>query len=441
MFRLFVFIKKLCLSLLLVLSHTLYASPWIEADDAYLRADLQLLADAGLMSTPVQTFPLPWHAVARDLKKASLDNLPKNILNAYRHVQYALETAQLERGNKQVKLTAANSASPASYGHYNSQKWQIESAYSTTHKRTAARLKLNYGAPHGEDADVNFDGSFAAYTTGNVDITVGSLHKWWGASWQSNLAQPFASRPAPSAYLAYVGNDLSELDAVYLEGGVSYVNDLSPYQKKWAGRINVAVAKPISLAASYIRYQGKTDKMSQQWLWYNVLGLTEANNNQFIVEGRISLPTFSAWNGGIYSQHLISDGVGQQGANITGIDLQNQVMDTQLRLVIENRYNPLSDNANLNNHLNGLKEIGKDQLYQLHSLSNQLSIGGYVQLSNDQQFNVFYHRESYSKQHNRLSGEYQLPLLSGLLSIQLSMSDADWQQDNLQLATSWDYRF
>ncbi|MCE0558555.1 capsule assembly Wzi family protein [Motilimonas sp. E26] len=441
MSRLFVFIKKLCLSLLLVASPALYASPWVEADDAYLRADLQLLADAGLISTPLQTFPLPWHTVARDLKKASLDNLPNNVLNAYRHVQYALETAQLERGNKQVKLTAANFESPSSYGQYNGQEWQVEGAYSTTHKRTAARLNINYGQPHGEDADINFDGSFAAYTTGNVDITVGSLHKWWGASWQSNLAQPFASRPAPLAYIAYAGNDLSELDAVYLEGGVSYVNDLSPYQQKWAGRINVTVAKPLSLGASYIRYQGKTDKKSQQWLWYDVLGLTAENNNQFIVEGRLSLPTFNGWNGGVYSQQLISDGVGQQGANITGIDLQNQVMGAQLRLVLENRYNPLADNNQLNSHLNGLKKIESGQFYQLHSLSNQLSVGGYVQLSNNQQFNLFYHFESYHKQHNRLSGEYQLPLLSSLFSIRLSMSDADWQKDNLQLATSWDYRF
>ena len=54
---------------------SLHASPWVEADDAYLKSNIQLLADAGVIRSPVQTYPLPWHAIARDLKQAKLDKL------------------------------------------------------------------------------------------------------------------------------------------------------------------------------------------------------------------------------------------------------------------------------------------------------------------------------------------------------------------------------
>lgn len=428
------------LGLLLLLSFSqAKASPWVEADDAYLRSDIQLLVDAGVLTTPAQTFPLPWHAIARDLKDAELEHQSLDVQKAYAHVRYALETAQLGRGNKQLKLAAANTASPSSFGQYNPSEWLVTASYSGTFKRTAGRLTVNYGQFHGESDEISLDGSFLAYTTGNVDLTLGSLHKWWGPTWQSTLAQPFQSRSAPTAYATYSGNQLAELNGVQLEGGISYINDSSPYETLLAGRINVAVIDPLSLAASYLRYQDKTDNKEQQWLWYDLLNQLDSNN-QFLFEARVSLPEYLGWHSAVYSQHLLSDSLGQEGANITGIESHTRFLYAQLRLVVENKYNPLASEQVISDYLSSTK-INNGQIFQLASIAKQLSLGAYVQLDNNQQFSLFYHHEQLQSANQRWATEYQAPLFSGLINLSLSYSDADWQSDKVQLATSWDYRF
>ena len=45
------------------------ASPWIEANDPYLRSDLQLLADSGLLLVPLNAFPVRWSLLADQFAK------------------------------------------------------------------------------------------------------------------------------------------------------------------------------------------------------------------------------------------------------------------------------------------------------------------------------------------------------------------------------------
>jgi len=46
----------------------LNAEPWVDTSNIFLRSNIQLLADMGLIKTPVTTFPLMWHDIALDLK-------------------------------------------------------------------------------------------------------------------------------------------------------------------------------------------------------------------------------------------------------------------------------------------------------------------------------------------------------------------------------------
>src|SRR5690606_26859059 len=47
------------------------AGPFVPAGDAALRADIQLLADHGVLSGPVTTWPLSWGPIMADLEEAS----------------------------------------------------------------------------------------------------------------------------------------------------------------------------------------------------------------------------------------------------------------------------------------------------------------------------------------------------------------------------------
>src|SRR6056297_4124207 len=53
--------------ILAVAATPLYADPWAKPGDLALRHDVQLLADAGIIKSPVSTWPIPWGTLAADL--------------------------------------------------------------------------------------------------------------------------------------------------------------------------------------------------------------------------------------------------------------------------------------------------------------------------------------------------------------------------------------
>lgn len=45
------------------------ATPWVDTHDNYLRQSLQSLAQAGLLTGPVNTYPIMWKNIAIDLNR------------------------------------------------------------------------------------------------------------------------------------------------------------------------------------------------------------------------------------------------------------------------------------------------------------------------------------------------------------------------------------
>src|SRR5690606_41875058 len=50
------------------LADSAVAEPWLPPGDAALRADLTTLADAGVLRTPITTWPIPWKAIDEQLE-------------------------------------------------------------------------------------------------------------------------------------------------------------------------------------------------------------------------------------------------------------------------------------------------------------------------------------------------------------------------------------
>ena len=219
------------------------------------------------------------------------------------------------------------------------------------------------------------------------------------------------------------------------------MEDSSPWQASWSSRLASRPIPQVELGVSHIYFSKYSDNDKQSWLWRDVLNKQQDSGYETTLDLRLSLFDKAAIQPGIYGQYRVSDDVDQQGAYLLGIDGQMMLSNTQLRLVLEHRNNPLSDNQDLNNMLNGLDKLANGQIYLLNKLSDQTSFGGYLQLANNHQVSLFYHQEKHQERHRRVASEYRLPLFKGLLSLSVFASDADWQQDKLQLATSWDYRF
>jgi hypothetical protein len=64
-------IKKIFIAmsgmLLLIACAPAGADPWARPGDLALRHDIQLLADAGVIKSPVSAWPIPWATIAADL--------------------------------------------------------------------------------------------------------------------------------------------------------------------------------------------------------------------------------------------------------------------------------------------------------------------------------------------------------------------------------------
>ncbi|MCP4322624.1 MAG: hypothetical protein GY787_12415 [Alteromonadales bacterium] len=114
--------------LLLIFPLWVNASPWLETNDPYIRADLQLLADAGLLDAPINHYPLRWATFGDDVKSKSTE---ANASIAQKHINYMLMSAKVQRGKKYSKAVIGNdSASSATgFGQTNKDEWGIYAGY------------------------------------------------------------------------------------------------------------------------------------------------------------------------------------------------------------------------------------------------------------------------------------------------------------------------
>lgn len=417
------------------------ASPWLEADNVFLRGDLQKLADAGVIQSAVNVYPLPWKDIGIEIKATKVDELRADLILPFMHVRHAFESDVLGRGDKSVGFSGSTEATPGAFGQNYSSRWSIDSSYAITEKRFAMRVNANYGYYHGEKPDFNYDGSFLALNAGDFSFNAGALKKWWGPTWQSSLMMGTQTRPDLAGWVSYGANNIPLLRSVYLETGIAWVEETSPFKYSWDNRLTVRPSHYVEFGFSATQYKDKTGTNKQWWLWYDVLEQSREDAQQISADLRFSPLPELAWQPGLYVQYMVSDNTGQEQAFIVGVDSQFNFKQTQMRLVLEYRDNPMSKDQSLNKRLSNGEDIKNGHIFQIDTLSDQLSLGSYVQLENNHKFSVFYHRESYQQSHNRVATEYQMPLVNGLFKVQVALSDAEWVENKAQLSGSWEYRF
>ena len=67
------------------------ADPWLAPGNEGLRADVQLLADAGILRGPVTTWPMSWPDIARDVLSTDEIGLDEGTANALARLLNALD--------------------------------------------------------------------------------------------------------------------------------------------------------------------------------------------------------------------------------------------------------------------------------------------------------------------------------------------------------------
>src|SRR5210317_1447299 len=78
---------RLSLFLILTFCCPAWAGPYVSAGDLSLRSDIQLLADHGIITGTVSTWPLAWGPILADLSASNASSLPANVADALGRVR------------------------------------------------------------------------------------------------------------------------------------------------------------------------------------------------------------------------------------------------------------------------------------------------------------------------------------------------------------------
>jgi hypothetical protein len=209
---------KVALALLLCFGELppLSASPWAEAGDNQLRADIELLQSAGVIEDITTQWPLPWASLEGDLSGANLASQPAQIQAAAERVLARAEAATAPRAAAWASLDATNKPNVV-YGFdgMGRDEGQAQLSAEATGGAFSGRVSLGaittnftgnsvpltpgsvQGSYFGGNTKLMPDGSYGTVRLGDVRLYMGYLDHWWGPGNISALALSNNARPMP----------------------------------------------------------------------------------------------------------------------------------------------------------------------------------------------------------------------------------------------------
>lgn len=449
------FFKSTCIAVFgLLICPWTQASPWMESDDAYLRSDLQVLADAGLIATPINTYPIRWSRIDAELQKVDAGVLTLSLRQAYAHVTYALEGGLMGRGSRRFKFSFAKSTrSDLSFAAPVTGKWQGQGSYEVTSSsyafRLAAGVQRTFDKHGSEENDYSLDDSYIAGNLGNLSLSFGALQRWWGPTWIYNLGWGHTARPVPGVDLAYDAYDWPLIGSLHVESFIG--NDKTPNhnRKQWSSRLEVSPTSWLNIGVGYHKW---FDKEGIDGYPRGIFGSEDDKQEQYHADIRLSLPTATFYDDytlteSIYGQAatLIDDH--SLGAYVAGWQGQVNIADQYFRLIVEAKQ--LSSDAkeqwrrglanrkqmaglNYGNTINN-SELGESQTVKLLWVTP----GDWEWTVQGQRYD-----DRVENSHNRGMASLSIPLANSRLTLGSDYDpDAAGGNDEWNYWGSWDFRF
>ena len=206
-------------SIFCAISVSANAEPWVKPDDYGLRADIQQLADAGVILAPVTTYPLMWKSFISDIDNTSLEQLSPSLQDALLRVKHRYKSENSSSHNVQLSAFAATDPIIAtSFGATNTQESELSAAYAYLGDNFAAKIAVNYRDDgkkclvEGKTTDdiitdeqaltdcndTSFDDSYLAYRLGNWIFRAGAVEQFWGPGVDNSLIMSGNAKPLPA---------------------------------------------------------------------------------------------------------------------------------------------------------------------------------------------------------------------------------------------------
>jgi hypothetical protein len=176
-----------------------FADPWAMAGDLALRHDVQLLADSGVLDSPVTSWPIPWATLAADLDLSeSVQQLRPEILAARTRLLRRLDTVRGSGGlqpNAKIGMRSEDFWL-RTFEDTPRDDYEVRAGVSWMGDRYAARAQFAFVPdPLPDDQEWRADGSYLAGIFGNHIVSVGALDRWWGPAWDDTLILSNNARP------------------------------------------------------------------------------------------------------------------------------------------------------------------------------------------------------------------------------------------------------
>ncbi|NVJ49964.1 MAG: capsule assembly Wzi family protein [Gammaproteobacteria bacterium] len=183
-----------------MLALPLLAEPFIKTDDLWLRADIETLANIGVIKSPVTTYPLTWGPILKDLSEAKLNRIPEAYHATYFRV---LREGRNETGRNNVYSEIRVSASQEnelfrSFGDEARNKREVSTRSTGMTNHFAWNLEVTLAPDSIDGDDKRFDGSYIAGIGGNWILSLGQLEKWWGPGFKHSIILSNNAKPIPA---------------------------------------------------------------------------------------------------------------------------------------------------------------------------------------------------------------------------------------------------
>lgn len=225
--------KKIIISALLLMSAHVSASyHWIDADNLHLRADIQLLADVGIVKVPTTTYPLMWSGVIHGINNTLAEDIPAEAKDAYYRVLKYYNN--LKNSSYKVDLSVGGANETPRFQHYGSPiREQGETSIGITGESEyfAYRLKTTAVYDPKDGDELRLDESYLSLLLGNWIFTAGSYGEWYGQGWDTSLMKSTNARPMPSLSISRNNPEAFDIPILKWLGpwtmttGVSWMND------------------------------------------------------------------------------------------------------------------------------------------------------------------------------------------------------------------------
>jgi hypothetical protein len=194
------------LALLALFASAARAASLIQPDDVQLRADVELLADAGYLHAPLTSWPLPWRVIAAELEQADLRTMSPAEHAAWSRLAALLHLEQSSRSPRASIGASARAGDAAALRWYRTQPRADEAltvgATSGIGGAVSYNLKLHL-VHHPDDGrdTIRPDGSYVSLRAANWLINAGWINRWWGPGWSGSMSLSTNARPTPGIAL------------------------------------------------------------------------------------------------------------------------------------------------------------------------------------------------------------------------------------------------